>query len=69
MMMTCLHALSGVTYCILEAEQHHLQAVQGHAGVEERGAELQQAAAQLLPVRGADVVSQAGNEHGDVVCS
>lgn len=58
-----------MTYCPLKAEQHHLQAVWRYCGSQQFGPEFQEAARQLLPVRGADVVSQAGNELGDVVRS
>lgn len=57
-----------MTHRILEAEQHHLQAVQRHCSREQLVSEVQQAAGQLLPVWGADVVSQAADELGDVVC-
>lgn len=58
-----------VTYCILKAEQHRLQAVQRQCGSNEHCTKAQQATGQLFPVRGPDVVSQADNELLDVICS
>lgn len=55
------------TYRILEAKQHHLQAVWRHSGGVQFGPQLQQVGSQLLPVRRADVVAQASDELRDVV--
>lgn len=60
---------SEVAYSILEAEQHHLQAVSWYAGRDQFAPQFQEATCQLPPVRWADVVSQAGYELSDVVCS
>lgn len=54
------------TYRILEAKQHHLQAIWRHSGGLQFGPQLQQVGSQLLPVRRADVVSQAADELRDV---
>lgn len=55
------------TYRILEAKQHHLQAVWRYSGGLQLGPQLQQVGSQLLPVWRADVLSQAGDELRDVV--
>lgn len=56
------------TYSILKAEQHHLQAAHRYSGRDQCFSEVQQAAGQLLPIWGADVVSEAFDELCDVVC-
>lgn len=56
-----------ITYCILEAKERRLQAAERHRGVQQTGAQSQEAVTQVPFVWRPYVFSEAANQFADVI--